>query len=408
MIAFIFAAAIVVVLAVLFMTGTLTFGEKRGGGDISAALRELLIERAEGRIGADEFEARQAALHAAVLSTTQETPRGTSRLLRWGVALAVIVAAGFLYTYLGNPGSPENTLPALPSNGPLALPALPSLGEKAGGTNAGGDLKAMGQRLAEKMAQDPKNGEGWLLLARTYGELKQSREAAQAYAKAGALLPLDATTLADWADAHVMANERKWDKEGRDIVKRALSADGKHLKTLALAGSEAFDRADYKAAIEFWKRMKAVAAPDSMDARLADTNIAEANAMLSGKRPAAVEVPAASGGSAVSGEVTLAPALKAGLEKTAVVFVVAKSVDGKGAPLAVLRRQVADLPLSFVLDDSSAMLPERALSKFPEALVSARVSLSGNAAPQSGDLLSESVRVKAGSKGIRLELHAAP
>ena len=399
MTAFIFVAPIVAVLAVLFMTGTLPFRAKREAVDVSSALRELLIERAEGRIDAAEFDSRQAALHAAVLNEPVTAPRRSPALLRWGVPLAMILATGLAYVYLAGTTSPDSTLPDL-----AALP--PVMGDKAAGPNAGGDLNAMGKRLAEKMAQDPKNGDGWLLLARTYGELKQSKEAAQAYAKAAALLPLDATTLADWADAHVVANERKWDKEGAEIVKRALSADPKHPKALALAGSEAFERGDYKGAIAFWKRMKAVAAPDSMDLRLADANIEEANAMLGGKRPATAEAPVAASSAGVSGEVTLVPALQAGLEKTAVVFVVAKSVDATGAPLAVLRRQVADLPLSFVLDDSSAMLPERALSKFPEALVSARVSLSGNASPQKGDIVSESVRVKVGAKGIKLELRA--
>jgi cytochrome c-type biogenesis protein CcmH len=394
--AYIFAAVIVVVLAVLLFTGTLTFRGK-SEGDISTALRDLLIERAEGRIGAEEFDSRQAALHAAVLSEPQKSSFSAAALLRWAVPLLLVAAAGFFYYSLSNLNPTESTVATLPTIPPLA-------GENVPAANAGGDLNAMGKRLAEKMAQDPKNGEGWLLLARTYGELKQSREAAQAYAKAAALLPPDAKLLADWADAHVVANDRKWDKAGRDIIKRALSIDGKQLKALALAGSEAFDRGDYKGAIEFWKRLKAAAGADSMDARLAEANIEEASARLGGKPSSAVSKPSAASGGSLSGEVTLAPVLNSRFEKTAVVFVVAKSVDGVGAPLAVLRRQVGDLPLSFVLDDSLAMIPERALSKFPEALVSARISPTGSAIPQRGDVVSDSIRVKVGDKGIKLEL----
>ena len=406
MTALIFLVAIVGLIVVLFMTGNLHFRGADEASNTSVLLRELLIAKAEGRIDAEEFESRQAALHAKVLGesqgTSQKTSWGIPVYVRWGVPLFVIFASGFIYSYLGNPPGAESGSPSIPSV------TFPASDKAAGAANTGGDLNAMGKRLAEKMAQDPKNGEGWLLLARTYGELKQAREAAQAYAKAAALLPPDATMLADWADTHVMANERKWDKEGREIIKRALSADGKHPKALALAGSEAFERGDYKGAIEFWKRMKTVAAPDSMDARLADSNIEEASAMLGGKRTVPVTalpaaLPAATAGS-LSGEVTLAPSLKTRFEASAVVFVIAKTVDGTGAPLAVLRRQVGDLPLSFVLDDSAAMLPERALSKFPEALISARVSPSGSATPQRGDIVSESIRVKAGAKDIKLEL----
>lgn len=179
------------------------------------------------------------------------------------------------------------------------------------------------------MAKDPNNGEGWLLLAKTYSELKKFAEADSAYEKASPLVALDVNALTDWADAHVMANDRKWDAEGGKIVKRALAADPKHVKALALAGSEAFDRADYKQAIEFWKRMKAAAAVDSMDSKLADANIAEANSMLTGKKPVAVGNTGVAK-SAVAGVVTISPKLKGQVSASDTVFVVAKAPDGNG------------------------------------------------------------------------------
>ncbi len=112
------------------------------------------------------------------------------------------------------------------SNTPTAPRVLDTMGPKASfleksKAGSGGDLKAMASRLAEKIEKDPTNGEGWLLLARTYNELHQPMEASSAYARASKLLPADAAMLADWADAHVMSHDRKWDKEARDIVKRA-------------------------------------------------------------------------------------------------------------------------------------------------------------------------------------------
>jgi cytochrome c-type biogenesis protein CcmH len=141
----------------------------------------------------------------------------------------------------------------------------------------------MVKRLADKMAADPKNGEGWLLLARTYGELQMPRESADAYAKAAALLPADASLLADWAAVSVATNGGKWDDPSRDILKRAIATDPKHMKTLALAGVEAFERADRGKAIEYWERLKKVAPPDSPDAKMADANLAEARAGEGGK-----------------------------------------------------------------------------------------------------------------------------
>jgi len=75
-----------------------------------------------------------------------------------------------------------------------------------------------------------------------------------------------------------------------------------------------------------------------------------------------------------------------------------------GAPLAVRRFTVAELPAKFALSDGDAMVPARSLSRFGEAQVSARISKSGDAVPQSGDIASNVVRAKVGAGDIKLEL----
>lgn len=376
--------------------------------DISQALRELLLARAAGQIDGEEFERRQAALHAELLlptsaATHAETagPQSLSRTTRewwpWGLGVIILIAASGLYLWLGKPIAMMSR-PATPlaNNQPVA--------NDAGKPGSGGDLKVMAGRLAERLAKEPANGEGWALLAQTYLELRQHKDAADAFAKADALAPADAKTLADWADALVVANGRKWDKKAKALVARALAADPKNLKVLALAGSEAFDRADYKTAISYWNKMKDAAPGGSMDAKLAEANIQEATALMSGKRLAtpAGEAPAAS--SFIAGTVSIAPALKARLGGNATVFVVAKATDGSPAPVAVKRYAVADLPASFQLGDADAMSPARTLSRFGAAEVSARLSKSGDALPKEGDVVSNRVRVKTGAVDVRLEL----
>ncbi|WP_183632951.1 tetratricopeptide repeat protein [Niveibacterium umoris] len=148
------------------------------------------------------------------------------------------------------------------------------------GAQAGGDLNVMVERLAQKLAASPDNGQGWLLMARTRLELHQYPEAVEAFGKAAALLPPDPSLLADWADAQVIANSGKWDSHSRDIVQRALKLDSAHLKSLMLAGSEAFARSAEKEAVSYWKRAREAAQPGSMEAKLAETNIAEAQTRL--------------------------------------------------------------------------------------------------------------------------------
>jgi cytochrome c-type biogenesis protein CcmH len=247
---------------------------------ITKALRELLLAQAAGMIDPEEFERRQAALHAELLAEHASAEKRRWWMLALAAGVVVLAIGVYAWKTAGSASVPADLPPMMP-----AMPAAPvGQGSQA---NSGGDLKAMSVRLAEKLAKNPTNGEGWGLLAQTYMELRQYKDADKAFTKAAALDAVDARLLADWTDAHVIANGGKWDRTARDLLVRALSADGKHLKTLALAGSEAFERADYVHAIEHWKKMRQLAPADSMDAKLADANIAEANAAMAGKRPAA-------------------------------------------------------------------------------------------------------------------------
>lgn len=102
------------------------------------------------------------------------------------------------------------------------------------------------------------------------------------------------------------------------------------------------------------------------------------------------------------GRVALSPALAGKAAVTDTVFIVARAPEGPRMPLAVIRRQVKDLPFEFTLGDEQAMSPEMKLSKFSEAVIVARVSKSGNAIPQSGDLQGVTGNVKLGASNVNV------
>jgi len=112
--------------------------------------------------------------------------------------------------------------------------------------------------------------------------------------------------------------------------------------------------------------------------------------------------PAAKGGGALRGEVRLAEKLKSQASPDDIVFIFARAAEGPPMPLAVLRKRVRDLPLTFALDDSMAMAPQARLSGFARVVVSARVSRSGQATPQPGDLQGASAAVANDASGVRL------
>lgn len=98
-----------------------------------------------------------------------------------------------------------------------------------------------------------------------------------------------------------------------------------------------------------------------------------------------VQGPAAAGAS-VTGEVTLDAALSG---KTAVgdtLFIVAKSADSPGMPLAVIRTRVGSWPVKFTLDDTQSMMPGRTLSSARRVTIEARISKKGQPLPAAGDL----------------------
>jgi cytochrome c-type biogenesis protein CcmH len=134
-------------------------------------------------------------------------------------------------------------------------------------------------------------------------------------------------------------------------------------------------------------------------------------ATASGKAPAAATTaqqpagPAAAAAvvsGAITGTVTLAPALKGRVGPDDAIFVFARAATGSRMPVAFMRAQVKDLPLNFTLDDSMAMSPAARLSTAGQVVVGARVSKSGQAMPQAGDLEGLSEPTAAGSVGVNV------
>ena len=102
--------------------------------------------------------------------------------------------------------------------------------------------------------------------------------------------------------------------------------------------------------------------------------------------------------------ITLAPELLARTSPGDTVFIVARAAEGPRMPLAVLRKQVKDLPLDFKLDDSMAMAPTAKISDHPRVVVIARISKTGEATSKAGDLSGQSAAVAPGASGLVVQI----
>jgi cytochrome c-type biogenesis protein CcmH len=269
-------------------------------------------------------------------------------------------------------------------------------------------ISAMTDRLAARMKDQPQDAEGWAMLARSYSVLGKHPDALQAYEKAVALRKDDATLLADYADALAIKNNRSLAGEAMKQIDAALKIDPRNLKALSLAGTHAFDKKDYATAAKFWGQVVQFGPADNALVQQITPSLAEARDLAG--LPADGGVPE-SGASVskgvsptVSGTVTLSENLRAKAQPEDTVFVFARAAEGSRMPLAIVRKQVRDLPYQFTLDDSTSMSPASKLSTSAKLIVGARISKSGNALPQPGDLSGQSGVVSLGISGLQLEI----
>jgi cytochrome c-type biogenesis protein CcmH len=341
-------------------------------------LRELEADRAAGTLAAQDYERSRRELERRLLDdASRPEPARAERGGRKAVfaaALAVPLLAAAVYFAVGNPAAVEPP-------------------DK--------QIEDMVERLATKMRSHPEDVDGWKMLGRSYAVLGRFRDSVEAYAMAAKRAPRDAQLLADFADALAMAQGQRLAGEPEKLALRALEIEPQNLKALALVGTAAFERDDYAAAASYWQRMLPLVPADSDDARTIQANVSEARARA-GQPPLASRV--LPKGSSLKGTVSLAPSLAGKASPDDLVFIFARAEKGPPMPLAVLRKRVRDLPAAFSLDDSMAMAPQLRLSSQPRVVVGARISKSGSATPQPGDLQGLSGPVANNASGVKVTI----
>ena len=318
------------------------------------------------------------------------------------LVFGVLAIAGLGYWWTGTPSQAGLVAPSSKDAGNADAPA-----GTPHATNFD-QIAAMTERLAVRMKEQPNDAEGWAMLARSYSVLGNHPDALKAYEKAVALRKDDATLLADYADALAVKNNRILGADSMKQVDRALKIDPRNLKALSLAGTYAFDRKDYAAAAKYWGQVVQFGPADNGIVQQIAPALAEARSLaglpdVSPAQDLGAKATAVSGGN-LTGTVTLASALLQKAQPDDTVFVFARAAEGSRMPLAIVRKQVRDLPFNFILDDTTSMSPANKLSAAKKVIVGARVSKSGNAMPQPGDLSGQTGPVDVGASGLKLEI----
>ena len=317
------------------------------------------------------FLAIALALALAVLAVLLRPLWREARGVALAIGALVLVSTGLLYRIVGTPDALD----------PAALRAPETIGE------------AIAQ-LERSLARDPGQKEGWMLLGMAYqrqGELAKSRDA---YARAARLEPADPDALTEAAQSRALAApDRRFDAEAVAMLQAALKASPDHQRARWFLGVAQRQAGDNAAAAATWEPLLGALQGGTADTLRSEVNAARAAAGLA---PLAPPAPAATADAGVlQVNVALDPdfAARVRLDGNAQVFVIARQPGGPPMPVAVERHGVADLPFTATLDDADSPMPTLKLSQLREVELVARLSASGNAMKQDGDVESAPVRV---------------
>lgn len=304
--------------------------------------------------------------------------QGRSRgmfVLALAIAFVLPLAAAGLYLQVGTP----ITLDGIPA----AQPAL--------------DIDQAVAELRDHLRQKPDDLQGWLLLAQTESAMHRNAEARDAYGQALRIDTHNASAMVGWAEADSMVrSDHRIDGRALDLLKQAVQADPANQRGLWLLGISQFQHDDYANAAATWQRLLPLLEPGSTVAKAVTEQIAVAQARAGGK-PAP---PSPATGPKLTLQVSLAPALRAKLKPGSTLFVYARAEQGPPMPLAVARLDADRLPATVTLTDAMAMAPQLTLSSVQKAFVGARISASGQALAEPGDL--------EGDAGVVAVDHAGP
>lgn len=254
---------------------------------------------------------------------------------------------------------------------------------------AGMDIHKALDELRAHLVAAPKDAQGWLLLAQAETEMQQPDQARDAYDHVLQLTPNDTNAMVGWAEADAASRtDHRIEGRARDLLLQAVKLAPDNQRGLWLLGISDFQDGQYADAAAIWRLLQPQLQPGSTVAQAVAQQIALADARVNGK-PEGTDAAAQSGstqGPALRVNVSLAPALTTKLAAGDTLFVYARAENGPPMPVAVARMDASKLPTTVTLTDAMSMVPTMKLSSMPQVFVGARISHSGQAIAQIGDL----------------------
>ena len=342
-------------------------------------LEKLEAERVAGVINSVDYEIAHAEMRQRLFQDTNEeddhSVMGSSKVTVISLCIFIALLSAGFYWSLGDATriAEQNTQQPMTQE----------------------SVEKMVSEFAVKMEKDPSNLEGWVMLARSYRILGRNEDAAKAYERAGNFIDSDPQLLADYADVLAANANGNFTGKPLKLINQALKLDPNNLMALWLSGTASYTTGNYMAAVQVWEKVAQQLPPETEESRSIQASIADARAKggLSSKPVAAPK--------GISGKIEISADLKSKVKPGDIIMVIARK-PGERMPVAVLKTTVAEFPMSFSLTDALAMNPSAPLSQLSDASIEVRISKTGMAKPEAGDLISSPKIVKVGASNIQL------
>lgn len=289
MISFWIGCAVLLMVALPFMVLPLWRGARNShfSGQRDIANLEILRDQSteleadlyDGLLTQEAYEQGKHELQKRLLEEVKEVgqsvlpPQHSARILAVTLTILMPVFSVLLYLMLGN----TNAL-------------MPQKETAKTGDFGVIRSEAKLQELENKLALQPKDPDGWVVLARSYGELQRYSDAVRAYGQLVKLVPDESQIWANYADVYAMNNKQSLLGEPTKFLNKALELDGNNTLALALSGTAAMERGDYAAAITHWTKLVNLLPQDTPELQMVRDGIKQARKYLemqkkSGKQP---------------------------------------------------------------------------------------------------------------------------
>jgi len=354
-------------------------------------LAELQREHERGALDDNELQTAVEELERELLQSRPDTSspaadnRAPARVTALAIALLLPLGGMVLYGVAGHPDLlSSGRAEGMSSERAQQIQSMPA--ERRIDT------------LEGWLADNPESARGWSLLAQAYRETEAFGDAASAFARARAAGANDAWLIARQAEALLLANDRRFTRGVSRLLEESLAQDARNPLALMLSGQAAMVGGDPSAAAGYWRRLAEIMPEDAPQRGFIEDLVARAEAAARGEAPTTTaempQAPESADGESVPGGEAPSVAVRVSLGEVVAdsarpadtVFVFARQPNGGGPPLAIARTRVDALPQRIVLDDGDSMAPQVKLSQADEVVVTARISRSGQAMAQSGDL----------------------